>query len=202
TAGLTAMLCLMKLEEHGLRPGERDVVVTGAAGGVGSVAVALLAACGYRVVASTGRPALADYLRGLGAAEILDRAALGTPSNRPLESERWAAAIDTVGGVTLGNVIRQLAYGASVAACGLAGGNDIPTTVYPFILRDVNLLGVDSVQTPIARRRTAWERLARELPAEKLAAMEQVVPLADVIPLASAILSGQTRGRVVVDVNA
>ncbi len=205
TAGLTAMLAVLALEENGLRPGtdgERPVIVTGAAGGVGSVAVALLARLGYTVAASTGRPDLRDYLKGLGASQLVERATLAAPSSRPLESEHWASAIDTVGSATLASLLRTTAYGGSVAACGLAGGSDLPTTVLPFILRGVNLLGIDSVLCPPERRRAAWERLARDLPAGALERITQVAPLADVPRLAGEILQGRVRGRVVVDVRA
>ncbi len=202
TAGFTAMLCVMALEEHGLAPGEHELLVTGAAGGVGGVAIALLANLGYRVAASTGRAETHDYLTSLGASEILDRAELAAPSGRPLDSERWAGAIDTVGGETLASVLRSLRYGCSVAACGLAGGIDLPASVIPFILRGVSLLGIDSVRCPIARRRRAWARLAGELPLETLDSLTEVVPLGVVFDLAPKILEGQVRGRVVVDVNA
>lgn len=202
TAGLTAMLCVMALEEHGLKPGGREVLVTGAAGGVGSLAVAILARRGYRVVASTGRASAHDFLRSLGAADVLDRSVLAAPSERPLESERWGGAVDTVGGTTLANVLKAMAYGTSVAACGLAGGSSLPATVFPFILRGVNLLGIDSVLCPKARRQEAWSRLAAELTAEVLDQVVQTVPLAEVPRLAAEILKGQIRGRVVVDVNA
>ena len=202
TAGFTAMLAVRALETHGLAPGDGEVLVTGAAGGVGSVAIALLAKLGYAVAASTGRPALHDYLKGLGAATIVERAALAAEPKRPLDSERWAGAIDAVGGTTLATVLTQLKYGASVAACGLAGGNALPTTVIPFLLRGVNLLGIDSVMCPPPARREAWARLARDLPLDKLDAMTEVVPLAALPDLASRILKGDVRGRVVVDVNA
>ncbi len=202
TAGLTAMLCVLALEEHGLAPGDGEVVVSGAAGGVGSVAVAILAALGHRVVASTGRAETHDYLRSLGAREIIDRAELAEPSTRPLASERWAGAVDGVGGQTLANILRAARYGGSVAACGLAGGVDLPVTVIPFILRAVNLLGIESVQCPMARRKLAWGRLARDLPTEALDAATEVVPLDRVLELGPRILKGQVRGRVVVDVNA
>jgi len=205
TAGFTAMLAVMALEEHGLRPadsGQKPVIVTGAAGGVGSVAVALLAHLGYTVAASTGRAELRDYLTGLGATEIVGRDELAAPSNRPLESERWAGGVDTVGSSTLATLLRTTAYGGSVAACGLAGGSDLPATVIPFLLRAVNLLGIDSVLCPPERRRAAWERLARDLPTATLGRITQVAPLADVPRLAGEILKGQVRGRVVVDVRA
>ncbi len=202
TAGLTAMLSVLALEEHGLRPGDGEVVVSGAAGGVGSVAVALLARAGHAVVASTGRAEAHEYLRALGAQTIIDRAELAEPSNRPLASERWAGAVDSVGGHTLANILRATRYGRSVAACGLAGGAELPVTVIPFILRGVNLLGIESVQCPTPRRREAWARLARELPAETLDAVTEVVPLSRALDLGPKILAGQVRGRVVVDVNA
>jgi acrylyl-CoA reductase (NADPH) len=199
TAGFTAMLCVMALEEHGLRPGGRQALVTGASGGVGSVAVALLARLGYDVVASTGKDDQHDYLHALGAKEVVGRLA---PSGKPLESERWGGAVDTVGGATLAALIPALAAGASVAACGNAGGAELHTTVFPFILRGVNLLGILSVYVPLDRRIRAWERLARDLPADALDRMIQVAPLADVPALSQAICDGKIRGRVVVDVNA
>ncbi|MDP8981678.1 MAG: oxidoreductase [Acidobacteriota bacterium] len=202
TAGFTAMLCLMALEEHGLTPAaSKPVVVSGAAGGVGSVAVALLASRGYKVTAITGRKEAHDYLRSLGAAEILDRAEVGTGSTKPLEKERWSGAVDTVGGEMLASILRTLSYGASAAACGLAGGGNLPTSVFPFILRNVSLLGIDSVMCPAERRRAAWARLASELQADKLAFMTQVVPLGDIPAWSVRILDGQVRGRVVVDVS-
>ena len=200
TAGFTAMLCVMALEEHGLRPGGREVLVTGASGGVGSVAVSLLATLGYRVVASTGRSGLYDYLRELGASDFLERAMLTTPSKKPLESERWGGAVDSVGGETLASVLKAMAYGTSVAACGLAGSNTLPTTVLPFILRGVNLLGIDSVYCPQERRIEAWKRIAQTLPLDKLEKVIQVVPLQEVPALSGEILQGHVRGRMVVDV--
>ncbi len=202
TAGLTAMLCIMALEAHGVRPEGGEVVVTGAAGGVGSVAVALLARYGYRVVASTGRQAAHAYLRSLGAQDILDRSVLSAPSEKPLESARWGGAVDTVGGDTLAGLLRTMGYGGCVAACGVAGGSALHTTVFPFILRGVSLIGIESGQCPQERRREAWERLARALPAETLERMMQVVPLDAVFDLSQEILQGRIRGRVVVDVNA
>jgi acrylyl-CoA reductase (NADPH) len=203
TAGFTAMLCVMALEAHGLTPAaSKPVVVSGAAGGVGSVAVALLATRGYKVTAVTGRKEAHDYLRSLGAAEILDRAEVATGSNKPLEKERWAGAVDTVGGEMLGGILRTLSYGASVAACGLAGGGNVATSVFPFILRGVNLLGIDSVMCPVPLRQTAWTRLAGELAADKLASMMQVIPLREVPAWSERILDGQVRGRVVVDCGA
>lgn len=199
TAGFTAMLSVMALEEHGLRPGGRAVLVTGATGGVGSIAVALLAKLGYDVVASTGKADEHDYLVSLGAKEVIGRL---VPSGRPLESERWAGAIDTVGGATLGALLPALANSSSVAASGNAGGAELHTTVFPFILRGVNLLGIWSVNVPIERRRAAWERLARDLPADALDRMVQVAALGDLPALSQAICDGRVRGRVVVDVNA
>jgi len=202
TAGFTAMLAVMALEEHGLAPDQGEVLVTGAAGGVGSIAVSLLAARGYRVAASTGRPEQHDYLRGLGAADFIDRAALAKPPARPLDTERWAGAVDAVGSATLASVLTQLKYGASVAACGLAGGSDLPATVIPFLLRGVNLLGIDSVMCPVERRRSAWSRLARDLPLAKLDALTEVVPLEALPALGQQILKGGVRGRMVVDLHA
>jgi acrylyl-CoA reductase (NADPH) len=202
TAGFTAMLAVMALGDHGLKPDAGDVLVTGAAGGVGSVAVALLARLGHRVTASTGRPEQHDYLRGLGAAAFLDRAELAKPPSRPLDSERWAGAVDAVGGTTLATLLTQLKYAASVAACGLAGGSDLPTSVIPFLLRGVNLLGIDSVMCPLERRRLAWSRLARDLPIEKLDALTETAPLTALPDLAQKILKGGIRGRVVVDLRA
>ena len=200
TAGFTAMLAVIALEKHGLARDTGEVLVTGAAGGVGSIAVSLLSKLGYRVAASTGRPELRDYLLGLGAAELIDRAALAAKPSRPLDRERWAGAIDAVGGMTLATVLTQLKYRASVAACGLAGGSDLPATVIPFLLRGVNLLGIDSVMCPREERVEAWRCLARDLPLDKLEAMTQTVPLADVPGLAPRILKGEVRGRIVVDV--
>src|SRR6266851_7013451 len=202
TAGFTAMLAVMALEEHGLTPDKGEVLVTGAAGGVGSVATAILAKLGYAVAAATGRPEQHDYLRGLGAKVFVDRAELAKPVTRPLDSERWAGAIDAVGSTTLATVLTQLKYGGSVAACGLAGGNDLPASVVPFLLRGVNLLGIDSVMCPVDRRRTAWTRLARDLPMDKLDALTEVVPLGAVLELGKKILKGGIRGRVVVEVGA
>jgi len=202
TAGFTAMLAVVALERHGLRPGGGDVLVTGAAGGVGSVAVTLLSRLGHRVVASTGRPEQRDYLTELGAAELIDRAILSAKPTRPLDRERWAGAIDAVGGNTLATILTQLNYRASVAACGLAGGSDLPATVIPFLLRGVNLLGIDSVMCPRDDRIAAWQRLAQDLPLEKLDRMTQTVPLSALPNLAPEILGGQVRGRIVVDVRA
>lgn len=200
TAGLTAMLAVMALEDHGLAPGAGPVLVTGAAGGLGSVAVSLLAAAGHTVAAVTGRPEQADYLKGLGAAEIVPRAALEQASGKPLDPERWAGAVDAVGGAILGNLVTQLRYGASVACCGNAGGIALNTNVLPLLLRGVNILGIDSVMCPIPRREAAWARLVRDLPTAQLDAATQVVGLADLPEMANRILKGQVRGRVVVDV--
>lgn len=202
TAGLTAMLCVLALEDAGLRPGgDREVLVTGAGGGVGSVAVALLSRLGYQVAASTGRQETHDYLRSLGATTIVERGELSREA-KPLESERWAGAVDTVGGATLATLLAQTGYGGVVAACGLAGGSDLPATVMPFILRGVKLIGVESVMCPNELRSRAWERLGRDLDASALDAMTTVEPLGRVPELAGQILAGQTRGRVVIDVNA
>ena len=200
TAGYTAMLCVMALERHGVQPDAGPVLVTGANGGVGSLAIALLARLGYTVTASTGRPEEAAHLQALGASGIVDRAALGGPG-KPLQKENWAAAIDAVGSHTLANVLASTRYGGVVAACGLAQGMDLPASVAPFILRGVTLAGVDSVYAPQARRRAAWQRLAAELPAEVIARNTRVVGLADALALAPDLLAGRVRGRVVVDVN-
>lgn len=199
TAGYTAALCVLALDRAGLTPDRGPVVVTGAAGGVGSVAIALLAARGWHVVASTGRPAEADYLKGLGAAEIIDRAELSGPA-RPLGKERWAAGIDAVGSHTLANVLSMTRYGGAVAACGLAQGMDLPTSVVPFILRGVSLLGVDSVMAPKARRLEAWSLVSSGLDRGKLAAMTTTIPLEQVISRAPEILAGGVRGRLVVEI--
>lgn len=199
TAGYTAMLCVMALERHGVTPESGETLVTGAAGGVGSVAVALLAALGYRVVAVTGRTAEADYLASLGAQAIIDRAELTQPG-RALAKERWAGAVDVVGGIVLANVLASMRYRGTVAACGLAGGMDLPTTVAPFILRGVTLAGVDSVMCPKPERLTAWQRLARDLDLAKLDAMTTEVPLGEVVAMAPHFLDGKVRGRVVVPV--
>lgn len=200
TAGYTAMLCVMALDEAGVRPGDGEVLVTGASGGVGSVAVALLAGRGYRVVASTGRAAEAGYLQGLGAAAVIDRAELST-AGRPLQKERWAGVVDAVGSHTLANALAQTRYGGAVAACGLAQGMDLPTSVAPFILRGVRLLGVDSVMCPTARRQQAWAHLAAELDRARLAAMTRTIGLAEAPQAAVDILAGQVRGRLIVDVD-
>ena len=202
TAGFTAMLAVMALEDHGLKPGKGPVLVTGAAGGVGSVAVALLAALGHEVAAVTGRPETEGYLRGLGASQIVPRAEIAETVKRPLESETWAGCVDAVGGAMLARVLGQMQYGASVAAVGLAGGAGLPATVVPFLLRGVNLLGIDSVMQPYDNRLRAWERIARDLPLDKLEAMVHPATLADLPQLGADILKGQVQGRVVVDVNA
>jgi len=203
TAGLTAMLCVRALEEGGIGAGEEsEIVVTGAAGGVGSIAVALLANAGFQVAASTGRPETADYLRELGAASIVNREELAAVSSRPLERERWAGGIDTVGSTTLASVLRQTRYRGTVAACGLAAGNDLPTTVLPFILRNIRLQGVDSVQCPTPVRAEAWRRIATDLPLGLLDRMTSVRPLGALPELANQILAGQIQGRVVIDVRA
>lgn len=202
TAGFTAVLAVMALEAHGLQPGQGPVLVTGAAGGVGSVAVALLARAGYEVAGVTGRPETEDYLRALGAARIVPRAELAETVKRPLEPETWAGCIDAVGGAMLARVLGQMKHGASVAAVGLAGGAALPATVIPFLLRGVNLLGIDSVTQPYATRVTAWNRIAREMPMDLLEGMISTATLADLPRLGAAILAGHVRGRVVVDVNA
>lgn len=202
TAGFTAMLAVMALEDHGLTPGGGPVLVTGAAGGVGSVAVALLAALGHEVAAVTGRPETVDYLKGLGATTIVAREDLAETVKRPLETETWAGCVDAVGGPMLARVLGQLKYGGSAAAVGLAGGAGLPATVIPFLLRGVNLLGIDSVMRPHADRVRAWDRIARDLPMDKLEAMVSEARLADLPALGAAILKGQVKGRVVVDVNA
>jgi acrylyl-CoA reductase (NADPH) len=202
TAGFTSILSVMALEHMGVKPEEHEVIVTGAAGGVGSVAVAVLAKLGYQVAASTGRAELSDYLKSLGATSIVERAALEKPSGRPLDAERWAGGIDSVGGETLASVLRGTRSGGAVAACGLAGGANLLTSVYPFILRGVNLLGIDSVMCLKPRRIEGWRRLARDLPLAKLDAMTTVEPMSKVPELAQEILKGHIRGRVVIDVNA
>ena len=201
TAGFTAMLAVMALEDHGLKPGQGPVLVTGAAGGVGSVATAILAHLGHEVAAVTGRPETADYLTALGATRIVPREELAETVKRPLEAETWAGCVDAVGGAMLARVLGQMKYGASVAAVGLAGGVGLPATVIPFLLRGVNLLGIDSVMRPYADRQRAWGQIARDLPMDKLEAMIQPATLADLPALGAAILKGQVKGRVVVDVN-
>ena len=200
TAGFTAMLAVIALEEHGVTPEGGEVLVTGAGGGVGSVAVAILAKLGYRVAASTGRAETHDYLKDLGAESIVERQELSEPSKRPLEKERFAGCVDAVGGTTLARVLAQMAYNGSVAAVGLAGGSALEATVLPFLLRGVNLLGIDSVICPLPRRQAAWARLTRDLPLDKLDAMIQEATLAELPGLGGKILKGQVRGRVVVDV--
>lgn len=200
TAGYTAMLCVMALEKHGVTPANGDILVTGAGGGVGSVAIALLAKLGYRVVASTGRPQEADYLRQLGAADIMDRAELSAPG-KPLAKERWAGVVDTVGSHTLANACASTKYGGVVTACGLAQGMDFPASVAPFILRGVTLAGIDSVMAPRSVRETAWARLAQDLDTTQLEHITREVGLADAMGLGAEILAGQVRGRVVVNVN-
>ncbi len=199
TAGYTAMLCVMALERHGVVAGQGDVLVTGASGGVGSVAVALLSALGHRVVASTGKAAEHDFLRRLGAAEVIDRQTLSEPG-KPFQKERWAAVIDTVGSHTLANAMAQTRYGGAVAACGLAQGMDLPTTVMPFILRNVALLGVDSVMAPLSLRQQAWSRLARDLKVELLEALTEEIGLDQAIDKAGELMAGRVRGRVVVKI--
>jgi acrylyl-CoA reductase (NADPH) len=197
TAGYTAMLCVLALERHGLKPGDGDVLVTGATGGVGSVATALLGRLGYRVTAATGKAAETDYLRGLGAAAVIDRAELAAPG-KPLQKERWAGVVDAVGSHTLVNALAQTRYGGVVAACGLAQAADLPGTVMPFILRGVTLAGIDSVMAPLAARRDAWSRLARDLDLAKLAAITTEVALDEAIAKAQALMDGRVRGRIVV----
>ncbi len=200
TAGYTAMLSVMALERHGATPGGGEILVTGAAGGVGSIAIALLSKLGFQVAAMTGRPAEADFLRQLGAAEILDRAAYAG-AGKPLAKERWAAAIDVVGGHTLANVCASLRYGGAVAACGLAGGMDFPGSVAPFILRGITVAGIDSVMRPRPDRVEAWRRLSRDLDVSKLELLAVEISLAEALARASSVLAGQVRGRIVVDVN-
>ncbi len=199
TAGFTAMLAVMALERHGLSPARGPIAVTGAAGGVGSVAVALLAKLGFAVHAVTGRPQEADFLRGLGATEIVERKELAGPA-RPLAKERWAGGIDAVGSTTLANLLSMIRYGGAVAACGLAGGMDLPASVAPFILRGVSLYGIDSVMCPLDRRREAWKRLESDLDRQKLAMITREIGLPDVFGVAPEILAGQVRGRIVVKI--
>ena len=201
TAGFTSMLAVMALEDHGLKAGDGPVLVTGAAGGVGSVAVAILAALGHEVAGVTGRPETADYLKSLGATQIVAREEINETIKRPLEAETWAGCVDAVGGAMLARVLGQMKYGASVSAVGLAGGAALPATVIPFLLRGVNLLGIDSVMQPYENRLRAWERIASDLPMDKLEAMVQPATLADLPRLGQDILKGQVKGRVVVDVN-
>lgn len=202
TAGLAAMLAVLALEDHGVAVGGGEVLVTGASGGVGSIATAVLANLGYDVAAVTGRPETAEYLTGLGASRIVARNEIDTAPNKPLESETWAGCVDAVGGEMLARVLGQVKYGGSVAAVGLAGGSTLPTTVIPFLLRGINLLGIDSVMQPYQNRIKAWNRIASDLPLDKLDAMIEHATLADVPSLCDQILKGQIKGRVVVDVNA
>lgn len=199
TAGYTAMLSVMALEDHGLTPAQGPVVVTGAAGGVGSVAIALLSRLGFQVIASTGRRAEEAYLRSLGASEVIDRSELSGPA-KPLAKERWAGGVDSVGSTTLANLLSMTRYGGAIAACGLAGGMDLPGSVAPFILRGVCLLGIDSVMCPIERRQRAWSRLARDLDRAKLAEITHEIPLDQAIATAPRILAGEVRGRLVVKI--
>lgn len=202
TAGFTSMLSVMALENMGLTTDNGPVLVTGAAGGVGSVATAILANLGYEVAAVTGRPETADYLKGLGATTIVPREDLAEAPTRPLDKETWAGCVDAVGGAMLARVLTQMKYGSSVAAVGLAGGAKLPATVVPFLLRGVNLLGIDSVMQPHAPRVAAWQRIARDLPMDKLEAMVSMATLDDLIEMGPAILKGEVKGRVVVDLNA
>ncbi|HEV7617820.1 MAG TPA: MDR family oxidoreductase [Burkholderiaceae bacterium] len=199
TAGYTAMLSAMALQEQGVRKDGGEILVTGASGGVGSIAIAILSGCGYRVVASTGKLAEADYLKSLGAAEVIDRAELSA-QGKPLQKERWAGVIDSVGSHTLANAVAQTRYGGVVSACGLAQGMDFPASVAPFILRGIKLIGIDSVMAPKAKRIAAWKRLANELEPAKLAMITQEITLADALTRASDILAGKVRGRLVVNV--
>lgn len=200
TAGYTAMLCVLALERHGVTPGQGEILVTGAAGGVGSVAVAVLAKLGYTVVAATGRPGDAAYLKTLGAREIIERSVLASPG-KPLGKERWAGAVDVVGSHVLANVCAGMKYRGVVTACGLAAGMDFPASVAPFILRGVTLAGIDSVMCPRAERLVAWQRLASDLDIARLGTISREIGLAEAIPLAAGLLRGEVRGRVVVDVN-
>ena len=199
TAGYTAMLAVMALQRAGLDPSRGPIVVTGAAGGVGSVAIALFAKLGYGVIASTGRPEEAAYLKGLGATEVIERKELTGPA-RPLGKERWAGGVDAVGSTTLANVLSMTRYGGAVAACGLAGGMDLPASVAPFILRGVSLIGIDSVMCPLPVRQEAWRRLAADLDAAKLAALTEEIGLGDVIAAGARIVAGKVRGRIVVKI--
>jgi acrylyl-CoA reductase (NADPH) len=202
TAGFTSMLAILALEDHGLKPGNGPVLVTGAAGGVGSVAVALLAAAGYEVAAVTGRPETEAYLRDLGATQIVARETINETVKRPLESETWAGCIDAVGGPMMARVLGQLKSGGSIASVGLAGGANLPASVVPFLLRGVNILGIESVLQPYARRVTAWDRIARDMPKDKLEAMVSLHGLGDLPQLGVDILAGKVKGRAVIDVNA
>ncbi|MQM29425.1 MAG: alcohol dehydrogenase [Candidatus Accumulibacter phosphatis] len=200
TAGYTAMLCVLALEKHGIKPADGEILVTGANGGVGSVAIALLAKLGYQVAASTGRPGEAEHLQSLGASTIIDRSELSAPG-KPIGKERWAGVIDTVGSHTLANACATTKYRGAVAACGLAGGMDFPATVAPFILRGVTLYGIDSVMAPLAIRQEAWERLGRDLEIAKLDAITREIPLSEAVAVGTELLEGKVRGRVVVDVS-
>jgi acrylyl-CoA reductase (NADPH) len=199
TAGFTAMLAVLALERHGLSPASGPIVVTGAAGGVGSVATAVLAKLGYHVIASTGRMSEAPYLKNLGAAEVIDRNELSGPA-KPLAKERWAGGVDSVGSTTLANLLSMTKYGGAISACGLAAGMDLPTSVAPFILRGVCLLGIDSVMCPMAPRKAAWERLARDLDKSKLSEITHEIGLGQVIEMGAKILAGEVRGRIVVKI--
>ncbi len=201
TAGYTAMLSVMALERHGLKPGDGEVLVTGATGGVGSVAVALLSSLSYTVVASTGKASEANYLKSLGASDVIDRAELSVQNSRPLQKERWAGVVDSVGSHTLVNALAQTRYSGVVSACGLAQGFDLPSTVMPFILRGVSLLGIDSVMAPLPLRIEAWERLAKDMDPIKLGLMTRVIAMQEVIEVAHALRQGQIKGRVVVKVS-
>lgn len=201
TAGFTAMLCVMALEREGVRPEQGEVVVTGAAGGVGSIAVMLLARAGYRVVASSGKPEWSDVLRELGAVEVVDRKSVAEPGPGPLASARWAGAIDTVGGATLAGLLKSIRYRGTVAACGNAGGVELHTTVFPFILRGVRLIGIDLVQAPVAEREAAWARLARDLDLAKLDRITTVITLDEVPAVAPRFLEGKVAGRIVVRID-
>ena len=202
TAVFTAMLAVMELEANGIKPDSGPILVTGGNGGVGGVAISILAECGYEVHASTGRPQLANHLKSIGVSEIIPREELATAPERPLISERWAGAVDAVGGNTLASILPQIKYGGAVAACGLAGGAELNTTVIPFLLRGIKVLGIDSVMCPSEKRKTAWERIASNLSVESLDALTEVMTLEDLPELAGKILKGETKGRVVVDVNA
>lgn len=201
TAGYTAMLCVLALQDHGLQPGQGEVLVTGATGGVGSIAIALLAKLGFTVVAATGKATEEAYLKNLGASSIIDRASLSAPG-KPFQKERWAGVVDAVGSHTLANALAQTRYGGVVAACGLAQGMDLPTSVMPFILRGVTLAGVDSVMAPLAKRQRAWDRLARDLDLTRLESMVHEVALQDCVAQAQALMAGQVRGRIVVKIAA
>ena len=201
TAGLTAMLCVLALEQHGIMPDSGHILVTGASGGVGSLAIALLAKLGYDVIASTAKIEAVDFLYRLGAKEIINRTLLATPNPKPLQSIRWMGVIDTVGSYTLANALAQTAYGGVALACGLAQGIDLPTSVAPFIFRQIRLLGIDSVQVPISLREQAWARLAKDFPLRKLLTIARDIPLRDIFTLSNQLIAGKIRGRIVVDIN-